>query len=75
MKTKTKKRFAKPPRVYWLRVEIEGDYEYAPELMQDVADDTASVTHVTRTNIMSEDELAETIGQGVRDAIGNGGKR
>ncbi len=68
-KPKTTKRIARPPRVYWLRVEIEGDYEYAPELMQDVADDTANVTHVIKTGYMSEDELMESIRQGIHAAI------
>ena len=74
VKTKTTKRIAKPPRVFWLRVEIEGSYKYAPELMQDVADDTACVTHVTKAEYMSGDELLENIGQGIHDVIRNGGK-
>ena len=72
-KTKTTKRITKPPRVFWLRVEIEGSYKYAPELMQDVADDTACVTHVVKTEYMSGDELMENIRQGIRDVIRNGG--
>ena len=73
-KTKTAKRITKPPRVFWLRVEIEGSYKYAPELMQDVADDTACVTHVVKTEYMSGDELMENIRQGIHDVIRNGGK-
>ena len=63
------KRAKRKTKAYWLRVEIEGDYEYAPELMQDVADDTAIVTHVIETGYMSEDELMENIRQGIIDAI------
>ena len=73
-KTKTAKRITKPPRVFWLRVEIEGSYKYAPELMQDVADDTAGVAHVTRTAFVSEDELMENIHHGIHEVIQNGGK-
>ena len=74
-KPKTTKRIAKPPRVFWLRVEIEGSYQYAPELMQDVADDTACMTHVTKAEYMTGDELLENIGHGIRDAIRNGGRK
>ena len=73
-KPKTTKRIAKPLRVFWLRVEIDGSYKYAPELMQDVADDTACMTHVTKAEYMTGDELLENIGQGIRDAIRNGGR-
>ena len=73
-KTRTTKRITKPPRVFWLRVEIEGSYKYAPELMQDVADDTACVTHVIKAEFMTGDELAENIRQGVYDVIRNGGQ-
>lgn len=74
-KPKTTKRIAKPPRVFWLRVEIEGNYQYAPELMQDVSDDTACMTHVIGAEYMTGDELLENIGQGIRDAIRNGGRK
>lgn len=74
-KTKTTKRITKPPRVFWLRVEIEGSYKYAPELMQDVADDTACVPHVIKAEYMSGDELMENIRQGIHDVIRNGGKK
>lgn len=73
-KTKSAKRTANQLRVFWLRVEIEGSYKYASELMQDEADETASWKHVINTEFMSEDELMETIGQGIRDAIRNGGE-
>lgn len=63
------KRAKQQTKAYWLRVEIEGDYEWSPELMQDVADDTANVTHVIKTGYMSEDELMESIRQGIVDAI------
>lgn len=63
------KRAKQQTKAYWLRVEIEGDYEWAPELMQDVADDTANVTHVIKTEFMSEDELMESIRQGIHAAI------
>lgn len=63
------KRAKKQAKAYWLRVEIEGDYEWAPELMQDVADDTATVTHVIETGYMSEYELMESIRQCIHAAI------
>lgn len=63
------KRAKRQTKAYWLRVEIEGDYEWAPELMQDVADDTAIVTHVIETGYMSEDELMESIRKGIHAAI------
>ena len=66
---KSAKRIAKPPRVFWLRVEIDGNYKYAPELMQDVADDTACVTHVVKAEYMTGDELLENIRRSIRDAV------
>ena len=67
--TKPKTKKAKPPRVYWLRVEIDPDYEWDDELMEDVAAEARCYIHVERAEFVTNDTLLALIEGALQSAV------